>query len=44
MDKVENDQISSALITGNGIAGDMNPEEGTNYSRFESNIPRITRI
>ena len=40
MDKVENDQISSALITGNVIAGDMNPEEGTNYSRYESNIPQ----
>ena len=40
MDKVENDQISSALITGNVIAGDMNPEEGTNYTRYESNIPQ----
>jgi cell division protease FtsH len=40
MDKVENDQISSALITGNVIAGDMNPEDGTNYSRFESTIPQ----
>ncbi len=40
MDKVENDQISSALITGNAITGDMNPEEGTDYSRYESSIPQ----
>jgi cell division protease FtsH len=40
MDKVENDQISSALITGNVITGDMNPEEGSTYGRYESSIPQ----
>jgi len=39
MDKVENDQISSALIAGNVVNGDMNLEEGTSYTRYESNIP-----
>ena len=39
MDKVENDQISSALIAGNVVKGDMNLEEGTAYTRYESNIP-----
>jgi len=40
MDKVENDQISSALIAGNVVKGDMNLEEGTAYTRYESNIPQ----
>ncbi len=40
MDKVENDQISSALIAGNVVSGDMNLEEGTAYTRYESNIPQ----
>jgi cell division protease FtsH len=39
MDKVENDQISSALIAGNVINGDMNLEDGTDYTRYEANIP-----
>jgi cell division protease FtsH len=39
MDKVENDQISSALIVGNVISGDMNLEDGSNYTRYESTIP-----
>ncbi len=39
MDKVENDQISSARIAGNVISGDMNLEDGSNYTRYEANIP-----
>jgi cell division protease FtsH len=39
MDKVENDQISSAHISGNVINGDMNLEDGTDYTRYEANIP-----
>jgi len=40
MDKVENDQISSARIAGNVINGDMNLEDGSNYTRYEANIPQ----
>ncbi|HEX7503096.1 MAG TPA: ATP-dependent zinc metalloprotease FtsH [Acidobacteriota bacterium] len=40
MDKVENDQISSAHITGNVINGDMNLEDGSDYTRYEANIPQ----
>jgi cell division protease FtsH len=40
MDKVENDQISSAHIAGNVINGDMNLEDGSAYTRYESNIPQ----
>jgi cell division protease FtsH len=40
MDKVENDQISSAHIAGNVISGDMNLEEGTDYTHYEANIPQ----
>ena len=39
MDKVENDQISSARIAGNVISGDMNLEDGSDYTRYESTIP-----
>ena len=39
MDKVENDQISSARIAGNVINGDMNLEDGSNFTRYEANIP-----
>ena len=39
MDKVENDQISSAMIAGNVVKGDMNLEDGTVYTRYESTIP-----
>jgi cell division protease FtsH len=39
MDKVENDQISSAQIAGNVVSGDMNQEDGTDYTRYEANIP-----
>ena len=39
MDKVENDQISSARIAGNVINGDMNLEDGSDYTRYEANIP-----
>jgi cell division protease FtsH len=39
MDKVENDQISSAHIAGNVISGDMNLEDGSNFTRYEANIP-----
>ncbi len=39
MDKVENDQISSAKISGNVISGDMNLEDGTDFTRYEANIP-----
>ncbi len=39
MDKVENDQISSARISGNVINGDMNLEDGSDYTRYEANIP-----
>ncbi|HOW44729.1 MAG TPA: ATP-dependent zinc metalloprotease FtsH [Candidatus Aminicenantes bacterium] len=39
MDKVENDQISSARIAGNVINGDMNLEDGSDYTRYESTIP-----
>jgi cell division protease FtsH len=40
MDKVENDQISSAHIAGNVINGDMNLEDGSAYTRYEANIPQ----
>ncbi|MCJ7525671.1 MAG: ATP-dependent zinc metalloprotease FtsH [Candidatus Aminicenantes bacterium] len=39
MDKVENDQISSAQIASNVVKGDMNLEDGTAYTRYESTIP-----
>ncbi len=39
MDKVENDQISSARISGNVINGDMNLEDGSDFTRYEANIP-----
>jgi cell division protease FtsH len=39
MDKVENDQISSARIAGNVISGDMNLEDGSDFTRYEANIP-----
>ncbi|MDD8012512.1 MAG: ATP-dependent zinc metalloprotease FtsH [Acidobacteriota bacterium] len=39
MDKVENDQISSARIASNVISGDMNLEDGSDYTRYESTIP-----
>jgi len=39
MDKVENDQISSARISGNAVSGDMNLEDGSSYTRYESTIP-----
>jgi cell division protease FtsH len=39
MDKVENDQISSAIISGNVVSGDMNLEDGSDYTRYESTIP-----
>lgn len=40
MDKVENDQISSAQIASNVVKGDMNLEDGTNSTRYESTIPQ----
>jgi cell division protease FtsH len=40
MDKVENDQISSARIAGNVINGDMNLEDGSDYTRYAANIPQ----
>jgi len=39
MDKVENDQISRARISGNAVSGDMNLEDGSSYTRYESPIP-----
>ncbi|MBE0664360.1 MAG: ATP-dependent metallopeptidase FtsH/Yme1/Tma family protein, partial [Candidatus Aminicenantes bacterium] len=39
MDKVENDQISSAQIASNVVKGDMNLEDGSAYTRYESTIP-----
>jgi len=39
MDKVENDQISSARLAGNVISGDMNLEDGSSYTRYESTVP-----
>jgi cell division protease FtsH len=39
MDKVENDQISSARLAGNVISGDMNLEDGSSFTRYESTVP-----
>ena len=39
MDKVENNQIISAFISGNVVTGNMNPEESSSYAKYETNIP-----
>ncbi len=39
MDKVENNQIITAFISGNVVTGNMNPEENSSYAKYETNIP-----
>lgn len=39
MDKVENNQIISAFINGNVVTGNMNPEESSTFTKYETSIP-----
>ncbi len=39
MEKVENNRIQTARISGNSVSGKMEPEETTGFDNYETNIP-----
>ncbi len=39
LEKVENDQIQTVLISGNEVTGQMNPDESSGNNRFLTHIP-----